>query len=140
MFFRDRDGTEILIKFEPDVFEHAFFESSDRNGADDVFSTKRAERMMLIGSLLEDPFGERYFGWDKKTKSDSLDRCVLVHNNFDFVVVVRFFLSQRGEIRGRFVTCYVADAAQTLPKIRNHARWEFDTLKARLLEEKTKRR
>ena len=123
-FFVADSETEIHIRFKPETFGHAFYESSNRNGADDVFSNKRAERMLLISSLLNDQFGERYFGWDKKSKSDSMNRCVLVHNRFDFVVVVEFFLSKTGEIRGRFVTCYVADSWETMPKIRTHAKWD----------------
>lgn len=133
-------ATELQIRFKPDMFAHAFFESSDRKGADDVFSEKRAERMLLISSLLDDNFGERYFGWDKQSKSDSVDRCVLVHNRFDFVVVVEFFLSRAGEIRGRFVTCYVADSWESLPKIRKHEKWDYEVLKQHLANEKIKRR
>ena len=128
--------TSIRVEFRPSMFEHAFFESSDRAGAKDIFSAKRAERMMLISSLLDDVTGERYFGWDKEAKKDNIKRCVMVHNSFDFVVVIEFFLSKSDEIRGRFITCYVADSWDTLPKIKRHAKWDFTFLRERLAVEK----
>ncbi len=126
------DHEPVQVDFRSSIFGHAFYDSSDKQGADDVFSPNRAERMLLIEALLNDPHSERYFGWDKKQKRDAPNRCVLVHNSFDYVVVLDFFKSKSSVngLRARFVTCYVANSFQTMPKIRSHPTWDFKKLQA----------
>lgn len=96
------------VYFSANQFDHAFFESTRRDGVKDVFSAARAERMDDISVVLADRSVPRHAGWDSRTRSHSHTRCVSIALN-DFVVVVRLGLTRTGYLRGNFVTCYVAD-------------------------------
>lgn len=96
------------IYFAADKFDHAFFESSRRDGVKDVFSLARAERMDDIAVVLADRSVPRHAGWDAQTRSHSHTRCVSIAID-EFVVVVRLGLTRTGYLKGNFVTCYVAD-------------------------------
>lgn len=107
----------IHIRFQKSNFSHAFFESI--NAKDDLFSTKRAERIDWIKATLQDPLSDRYLGWDKKKKRhDDSRRVTLVMNNY--VVVVALNKKRSG---GRFITAFIADSGRTLRLIKNGPKW-----------------
>ena len=96
------------IYFAAHQFDHAFFESTYRDGAKDAFSPARAKRMDDIGVVLADRNVPRHAGWDARLRSHSHTRCVSIALD-EFVVVVRLGLTRTGYLKGNFVTCYVAD-------------------------------
>lgn len=108
------------IYFAGHQFDHAFFESTGRNGVKDAFSPERALRMDDIPVLLSDRSVPRHAGWDAKTRSHSHTRCVSIALD-EFVVVVRLGLTKTGYLRGNFVTCYVAD--NSIGKIQSAPEW-----------------
>lgn len=108
------------VYFRGDRFDHAFFESTQRDGVKNEFSLARAQRMDDIPVALEDLSLVRRAGWDKKTGYHHT-RCATVCID-DFVVVLRFGLNQQGYLKGMFVTCYVAD--QSINKIRCSPAWD----------------
>jgi hypothetical protein len=116
----------IGVRFRKMHFNHAFFESSRRDGSKDQFSTERAERLDWIKATLEDSAAERYLGYNKETKSwDKTRRVAVVQGNY--VVIIRL-LSQ---IEAEFVTAFVADSAppvgknlSTLDKIKMGRKWQ----------------
>ena len=63
------------VHFYDNNFDYAFFESSVRNGSrnkpksKDIFSPRRAARMMWIKDVLADENAKMYVGYDSKTKS-----------------------------------------------------------------------
>jgi len=111
---------EIRVYFRQAQFDHAFYESSNRDGAKDVFSTVRAERMAWIGATLVDPAAIRYQGWDGKKGCYSPARRVdLLYE--DFVVVLGLGLRKDGNLRANFITCFQAD--NSIAKIRQSPLW-----------------
>jgi len=108
------------IFFSPWQFDHAFYESTYRDGAKDAFSFVRAERMDDIAVVLADRNVPRHAGWDAKAQTHSHTRCVSIALG-EFVVVVRLGLTKDGFLRGNFVTCYVAD--NSIGKIRAAPQW-----------------
>lgn len=108
------------IYFAAGRFEHAFFESSNRDGVKDQFSLVRAQRMDEISTALASATAERRAGWDSQKRSHDHTHCVSVALN-DFVVIVRLGLTKAGYLRGNFVTCFVAD--NSIGKIRSAPVW-----------------
>lgn len=118
--FRLAAGTA-PVYFAAHRFDHAFFESTHRDGTKDSFSFVRAERMDDIAVALGDPTIDRRAGWDSTRKCHDHVRCVTVAIN-DFVVVIRLGLNRQGRLKGQFVTCYVAD--NSIGKIRKAPVWD----------------
>lgn len=110
----------IRVFFDRGRFEHAFFESTRRDGIKDQFSEVRAQRMDWIRATLENPVADLFQGWDQKwQRYDAGSRVCVVYE--DFVVIIRLKLTGNGELRGRFLTCYQAD--NSIGKIRESKRW-----------------
>lgn len=110
----------IRVYFSADTFEHAFFESSDRRGADDVFSLTRAERMDWIAAALADPNALCCQGWDAKRQCYTPKRRVTVVVQ-DFVIVLALSTRRDGTLKANFVTCFKAE--NSAAKIRQSPRW-----------------
>jgi hypothetical protein len=107
------------VKFYEDMFEHAFYESSDRRGSKDLFSTKRAERIDWIEDVLKDKSAELYMGYDNKKKINDNNRRVAIINEDDYVVIIQIVK----DLKAKFVTAYVADSPHTALSIRNNPKW-----------------
>lgn len=119
------EEVKIPIYFHRDTFDHAFFESTKRDGNKDLFSPLRAQRMSLIQEALTEWSNERYVGWDNKRKSIDITRCVCVRSNDNFIVVLRLGITQNGDIKGKFITCYVPDDS-AWQKITSKDRWDYE--------------
>lgn len=113
-------GGGARVYFKHSDFDHAFFESPQRDKSKSEFSLVRAERMDDIAPTLADASADRFAGWDGSRKQYDHTRTVCVASG-DFVIVVRLRLSTLGELRGNFVTCYVAD--NSIGKIRQSPVW-----------------
>lgn len=118
--FATASGT-VPVYFSRDQFDHAFFESMNRNGVKDQFSKVRAERMNHITTALSDRTLERRAGWDSRRQRHDHVRCVTVTLG-DFVIVIRLGMTQSEQLKGNFVTCYVAD--NSIGKIRRSPSWD----------------
>jgi len=110
----------IRVYFGPDKFEHAFFESSDRRGADDIFSLVRAERMDWIAAALADPNALCVQGWDRQRECHDPKRRVTVVVQ-DFVIVLALSTKRDGTLKANFITCFKAENSAV--KIRQSPRW-----------------
>lgn len=110
----------IRVYFGQDAFEHAFFESSDRRGADDIFSTMRAERMDWIAAALADPNALCVQGWDGRRQCHDPKRRVTVVVQ-DFVIVLALSTKRDGTLKANFITCFKAENSAV--KIRQAPRW-----------------
>jgi hypothetical protein len=118
---RTHDGMRVF--FPITKFEHAFYESSTKDGKKDSFSRTRAERINWIRHALEDPDAEIYQGWNKYTKCyECSRRTSLVYENFVVVIEINSRSSQ-DKITATFITAYVADS-NTIEKIKNSPRWK----------------
>jgi hypothetical protein len=110
----------IRVFFRQHQFDHAFYESTNRDGIKDSFSRVRAERMNWIDATLTDPAAIRYQGWVAKTRSyDPARRVDLLYE--DFVVVLALGFNRDRTLRANFITCYQAD--NSVAKIRNSPLW-----------------
>ncbi|WP_295810963.1 hypothetical protein [uncultured Nitratireductor sp.] len=110
----------IPVFFRKSEFDHAFFESSDRRGANDVFSLDRAMRMDWIPAALADPNADCFQGWNSKKRChDSTRRVAVVID--DFVIVIGIWQRRDRSLRANFITCYQAD--KSIWKIRQSPRW-----------------
>ena len=108
------------VIFRPDDFGHAFYESPRRDGIKDEFSPIRAERMEWIAATLSDPSSDRYKGWVRRIREPvPTRRAEILHENF--VVVIRFRMTQDGTVLAYFVTCYQAD--ESVGTIRSSPIW-----------------
>lgn len=107
----------INVRFRKSDFNHCFFESTNRDGSKDAFSTQRAERMDWIKSTLEDASAELFEGWDRKKKQyDGTRRVAVVQANY--VVIIAIMRPKEA----KFITAYFADGA-TISKIRSGPIW-----------------
>ncbi|MBX3629267.1 MAG: hypothetical protein KF908_04995 [Nitrosomonas sp.] len=114
----------IRVYFKPQKFGHAFYENSQRKkGPKDEFSPVRAQRMDWIKATLENPSARLYKGWNKEDKTYEENRRVSVVYD-GFVVVIELSLNTHGELKGNFITCYVAD--QSINRIVNSPEWDRD--------------
>ncbi|MBU0539891.1 MAG: hypothetical protein KKF24_01010 [Gammaproteobacteria bacterium] len=113
----------IRVYFKPQKFGHAFYQNSQgKAGAKDEFSKERARRMDWIRLTLEHRDALIYLGWNKDARC--YEDCRRVSVVFeDFVVVVELSLNTKGELKGNFITCYVAD--RSIEKIRNAPMWDM---------------
>ena len=112
----------IPLFFRKTEFDHAFYESSDRRGANDVFSLERATRMDWIVPALLDPQAQRFQGWDSKRRClVPWRRVTVVIDNF--VIVISLNLHRDGNLRGRFITCYRAN--NSIAKINQAPAWSL---------------
>jgi hypothetical protein len=121
------------VYFASSDFDHAFYESTRRDGVKDQFSFTRAEQMDQIASVLANGSSDRFAGWHARTRAYDHTRCVCVASG-DFVVVVRLGLTRAGALRGNFVTCYVAD--NSIRKIRTSPEWNEARCVAALTQRK----
>ncbi len=111
----------IRVFFKPESFEHAFYESTARDGRKNAFSLIRAQRIDWIGATIEHPQATLLAGWMKQTRSyDHTRRVAVVYE--DFVVVIGLRLNAHGTLKANFVTCYQAD--NSMAKIRNSPAWD----------------
>ena len=117
---KTHDG--IRVHFYDSNFDHAFYESSVRNGSSnkpkskDIFSPRRAARMMWIKDVLVDKEAKMYVGYDSKTKGYTRSKRVSVVKG-DYVVVIQLYK----EDQARFITAYVAD--NSISKITSGPEW-----------------
>ena len=113
----------IRVHFYESNFDHAFFESSERRHGSrtpkskDVFSPRRAARMMWIKDVLADPEAEMFVGYDSKSKNYTGSKRVSVVKG-DYVVVIQIY----AERKANFITAYVAD--NSIDKIKSGPKWE----------------
>lgn len=118
---KTHDG--IRVHFYDSNFDHAFFESSVRNGGSnkpkskDIFSPRRAARMMWIKDVLADKDAKMYVGYDSKVKGYSQTKRVSVVKG-DYVVVIQIYK----ENEARFITAFVAD--NSINKITSGPEWK----------------
>jgi hypothetical protein len=110
----------IRVYFRRDAFDHAFFESSKRDGGKDTFSPVRAERMDWIIPALKDPTAKCYQGWNSKRSTYDATRRVTVVRG-DFVIVLQLRTNKHGALVADFVTCFVADNSSR--KIHSSPSW-----------------
>jgi hypothetical protein len=109
----------IVLRFQKKDFDHCFFESGNRDGVKDTFSTLRAERIDWIKTALQDGDALLFVGWDRnKRRYDHDRRVALVMGNY--VVVIRLMKDQK---KARFVTAFVADSDRTLNRIKRGKKW-----------------
>lgn len=127
------DTASVPVYFERANFDHAFFESSDRRGSKDVFSLTRARRMDDIRPALLNSAADRRVGWDRSKKRYDDTHCVTVCVA-DFVVIIRLGLKTDGTMKGKFVTCYVADTS--IGKILRAPRWDAQACMQRLTQQR----
>lgn len=121
----------IKIYFQKSRFSHAFFESSDRRGSNDVFSFTRAERMDWIKMTLTSESATLYQGWIKsKGAYDPTSRVAFEFE--EFVVIVRLSLNKKGELKGNFITCYQAN--NSIGKIKSSPLWKKEDCLSELSE------
>lgn len=112
----------IRVYFKKEAFDHAFFESTFRDGVKDAaISAARVQRMDWIAATLADPAAKRFQGWDKDRRRYDPGRCVNVVYE-DFVVVLRLGLKADDSLKANFVTCYKAD--NSIGKIRTSPLWK----------------
>ncbi len=113
----------IRVFFSRNGFGHAFYESTNRDGVKDAFSPARAQRIDWIKATLETRDALLYQGWNKQTRSyDPSRRVCLAYE--DFIVVIGLRLSAKGSLKGKFITCYVAD--NSIGKIRRSPLWRLE--------------
>lgn len=113
----------IPVYFRKSEFDHAFFESSDRRGANDVFSLNRAMRMDWIAVALADPNAACFQGWNSKERRYDPTRRVAVVID-DFVIVIGIRMKRDGSLKANFITCYQAE--NSINKIRQSPRWTLE--------------
>ena len=109
----------IMVRFDKRDFLHLFFESSNRDGNKDTFSTRRAERIDWIKAALQDPKAELFQGYDNKTKVCRPDRRVCVVSG-DYVVIIVLTDTKKAKI----VTAFVIDDPDVLKSLKASPKWK----------------
>jgi hypothetical protein len=111
---------DILVKFYESMFDHSFYESSDRKARDkSILSFNRLEKILWIKATLQDPEAVLKKGWDRDNKTyDNARRVAFIKNNY--VVIIRF----TGALRATFVTAYELHDDENIKKIKNSPEWD----------------
>lgn len=92
----------VEVRFYEDMFDHAFYESSDRNDPEkDIYSLNRLEKILWIKEALKDATAILKQGWDRKDKKYFTDRRVSIVKG-NYVVIIRF----TGFRKAKFITAY----------------------------------
>lgn len=93
---------KVLVKFHEAMFDHAFYESDNRQAGDkSIISLNRLEKMLWIKDTLQDPTAIQKQGWDKRSKTyDNSRRVAFVKDSY--VVIIRF----TGVLTAVFLTAY----------------------------------
>lgn len=120
-----RDG--IRVYFGAQDFDHAFYESTRRDGTKDAFSQARAQRIDWISATLQEPGADWYQGYLKVRKAYDPTRSATVAYG-DFVVVLGFGVRRDNSIKAKFITCYHAD--NSIGKIRTSPAWTLATCRS----------
>lgn len=109
----------ITVQFFSSMFDHAFYESANRQAKDkSVLSLNRCEKMLWIKDTLEDNTAVLKKGWDSKTKSyDGSRRVTLIKDNYVVVIIVF------GDKKARFLTAYQIDNDENLAKLHASPDW-----------------
>lgn len=112
-----RDG--ILVKFYPEMFDHAFFESEDWKAKDkSILSLNRCQKMHWIKEALQDEEALLKQGWNKDTRTyDDKRRVALVKDNYIVIIIVY------KEKKARFISAYQVDDDENLQAILNGPDW-----------------
>lgn len=122
---KTHDG--IRVHFYDSNFNHTFFESSVRNGggnkpkSKDIFSYRRAARMMWIKYVLADKTAKMYVGYDNTIKGYSKTKRVSVVKG-NYVVVIQIYK----DTEARFITAFVAD--NSIDKITSGPEWKKEAM------------
>lgn len=108
----------IRVKFYSDMFDHAFFESTNREkGGKDVLSYVRLEKMLWIKDVLADKTAIMLQGWDKVKKKYVKNRRVsIIKDNYVVVIWIK------NESEAKFITAYEAD--NSIDKIKESPKWK----------------
>lgn len=110
----------LLVKFYPEKFDDAFFESLDNKQRDkSIFSVKRAERIDWIEYVLKNPKSELYSGWDRDKKCINKCRRVAIISPENYVVIITVLKNNNA----KFITAYLADGPITAKRIRKAPKW-----------------
>ncbi|MEO6286660.1 MAG: hypothetical protein ABIN80_24940 [Dyadobacter sp.] len=113
---------KIQVKFFEDMFDHAFYESDDRQARDkSILSLNRLEKMLWIKETLCDPDAVLKQGWDRDQKTYHNSRRVALVKN-GYVVIIRF----TGELRAKFVTAYEIQSTDNVNTIMDSPDWIRD--------------
>jgi hypothetical protein len=107
----------IRVKFYSDMFDHAFFESTNREkGGKDILSYVRLEKMLWIKDVLMDETAIMLQGWDKVKKKYVKNRRVsIIKDNYVVVIWIK------NESEAKFITAYEAD--NSIGKIMESPKW-----------------
>jgi hypothetical protein len=109
----------IQVRFYSDMFEHAFFESSNWKKKDkSELSYPRCERMLWIKDVLQDDTAILKEGWLKEEKKYSKMRRVALVKD-DYVVIIALTKPNVA----RFITAYTVDNEENLEKILESPDW-----------------
>lgn len=110
---------KIPVHFKPQKFEHAFYEETGKY----KFSPSRAQRIDWVKATLENSHAILYQGWHKDKKIYVPDRRVsFIYESF--VVVIDLFLGNNQNLKGNFITCYMAD--RSIDKITKSPIWSIE--------------
>ena len=115
----------ITVRFRKSQFQHAFYESSRRDGKKETFSEFRAKRIDWIKAALQDPESERYQGWDRDSRCYTKKRRVTVVMG-NYIVILDLTSDKAGE----FITAFVDRGIRTpgrprsIDQIRSSPKWE----------------
>lgn len=127
----------IRVYFSDQTFGHAFYRNSNnKNGPKDAFCRIRAERMDWIKITLASEDAVLFQGWNKHTKQHDQHRRVSVLLD-DFIVVIEISMNKKGVLKGKFITCYVADVS--IEKVRQSPLWDRESCIENLKENKVGR-
>lgn len=92
----------VRVLFFDEMFDHVFFESSNRFMKDkEILTLNRLEKIHWIHDTLKDPDAILKKGWDAKKKEFYKDRRVAIVKG-NYVVIIRFI----GHLRAKLVTAY----------------------------------
>lgn len=110
----------LIVKFYPDQFEHAFYESENHKKRDkSIFSYERAERITWIREVLQDEKAQMYIGWDRDKKKYNENRRISIITPENYVVVLNIV----NKNKAKFITAYVASKTNA-QKIRSAPKWK----------------
>lgn len=110
----------IPVKFYSNMFDHAFYESANRQEKDkSILSLNRCQKMLWIKDTLEDQTATLKQGWDRNSKKYRNNRRVAFIKD-NYVVIIKL----RINMQAIFVTAYELQDDDNISKIKQSPDWD----------------
>jgi hypothetical protein len=107
----------LTVYFFLDNFDHAFFTNSPGSPVKDTFALDRAERMMWVKNILQDPSVELY----RRIMPNGKVRRIALDASIPYTVIIQ--INKKKPNIAKFITAYIVNSPSALTKMCSNPKW-----------------